>query len=99
MPVFSQAPPPVPDYRSLHNLPTYQGLLPATGTEPTLFRNSPPKVAGLQVHAITPRFFYYLLYQLVNKCSKLLTNALIQCAEECSAESLNTFSQKYGTLS
>ena len=31
-----------------------EGLLLATGVEPTLFRKSAPKVAGLQVHATTP---------------------------------------------
>ena len=31
-----------------------EGLLPPTGTEPTPFRNSASRVAGLQVHATTP---------------------------------------------
>ena len=34
--------------------PPIEGLLPPTGTEPTLFRNSASKAAGLQVHATTP---------------------------------------------
>ena len=33
--------------------PPIEGLLPPTGTEPTPFRNSASKVAGLQVHATT----------------------------------------------
>ena len=31
-----------------------EGLLTPTGMEPTLFRNSVSKVAGLQVHTATP---------------------------------------------
>ena len=31
-----------------------EGLLSPTGIEPTLFRNSASKVAGLQLHGITP---------------------------------------------
>ena len=34
--------------------PPIEGLLPPTGIEPTSFRNSASKVAGLQVHATTP---------------------------------------------
>ena len=34
--------------------PPIEGLLPPTGIEPTPFRNSASKVAGLQVHATTP---------------------------------------------
>ena len=34
--------------------PTIEVLLPPTGIEPTLFRNSSSKIAGLQVHATTP---------------------------------------------
>ena len=34
--------------------PPIEGLLPPTGIEPTPFRNSASKVAGLQVPATTP---------------------------------------------
>ena len=36
--------------------PPIEGLLPPIGIEPTLFRNSASKVAGLQVHATTPSY-------------------------------------------
>ena len=36
--------------------PLIKGLLSSTGIEPTLFQNSPSKVAGLQVHATTPSY-------------------------------------------
>ena len=41
------------NYRWSHNPPTYRRTVTPTGIEPTLFRNSASKVAGLQVHATT----------------------------------------------
>ena len=41
--------------------PPIEGLLPPTGIEPTPFRNSASKVAGLQVHATTPGLKYCLI--------------------------------------
>ena len=38
--------------------PPIEGLLPPTGIENTPFRNSPSKVAGLQVHATTTSLTY-----------------------------------------
>ena len=40
------------DGHTIH--PRVKGLLPQTGTEPTPFRNSASKVAGLPVHLTTP---------------------------------------------
>ena len=45
-------------------------MLPPTGIEPTPFRNSTSKVAGLQVHATTPGQ-YTLLWEVSRKEDKI----------------------------
>ena len=42
----------ITDGHTIH--PRVEGLLPQTGIEPTPFRNSASKVAGLPVHLTTP---------------------------------------------
>ena len=42
--------------------PPIEGLLPPTGIEPTLFRNSGCKVAGLKVHVTTAGMYIGALF-------------------------------------
>ena len=65
VPVFSQTPLHLLDYRWLHN-PPIEGLLPPTGIEHTLFRKLVSKVTGYRITYTGSKFFLIHLDYLIN---------------------------------